>query len=284
MVKARYYPPADRTTQWHGEGAVTMPRIDKLVLHTTETAGGWPGYRDGKISPTLTYEPWRHEWRQHLPIDGSARALLDSDGTAVRENRDNVVQVEISCYCDPKYANRRKFVTDLDNRALADLGAFARWLHDEWGLPLALAPLWLPYPASYGNSPARMSGAEYDAFKGILGHQHVSGNLHGDPGALKVHAILKRAGGSTSNPVTPGAATWSLAAFEAGDVNTVRATEAELLRRGFLRSGYWADDGQRGTETMAAIKRFQDFIGEPADLADGRFGPRQWERFWASAV
>ena len=282
-MNARYYPPADRTIQWHGNGAVTMPRIDKLVLHTTETAGGWPGYRDGTISPTLTYEPWRHQWRQHLPINGSARALVDSDGTPVRENRDNVVQVEISCYCDPKYLDRGRFVTELDDRALDDLGAFARWLHEEWGLPLVLAPRWLPYPASYGNSPARMSGTEYDAFKGILGHQHVSGNLHGDPGALKVRAILQRARGSLEDPVQPDVPAWSLAAFEAGDPKTVRATETELLRRGFLRAGSWADDGVHGTETVAAIKRFQSFIGEPVDLADGRFGPRQWQRFWASA-
>ena len=38
MVKARYYPPADRTTQWHGEGAVTMPRIDKLEKASSATS------------------------------------------------------------------------------------------------------------------------------------------------------------------------------------------------------------------------------------------------------
>ncbi len=282
MVNARFYPPADRHTQWHGEGGVAMPRIDKLVLHTTESAGGWPGYQGGAITPTLTYEPWQHAWRQHLPINGSARALLDPSGTAVRENRDNVVQLEISCYCDPKHADSGKFVTHLDDRALDELGALVHWLHVEWGLPLQLAPRWLPYPASAGDSAVRMSGADYDAFRGILGHQHVSGNDHGDPGALDVAAILARALGSPSPAASP--VEWLLDRWDAGDPDTVRATEAELLRRGFLRDGPWATDGQRGTETEAAITRFQRSIGEPGDLADGRFGPRQWRRFWAQTA
>ena len=283
MVRARHYPTADRTSQWFGSGNARMPRIDKLVLHTTETAGGWPGYGGGAIAPNFTYEPWRHQWRQHLPVDGSARTLLDSDRTEVRENRDNVVQVEISCYCDPAMRSRGHFVTDLDERALADLGAFAGWLHTEWGLPLRLAPQWLPYPASAGRSPVRMSGPEFDAFRGICGHQHVSGNDHGDPGALDVQAILRWAQsgqepGDVANAELPRPS-WSLQHWLAGDPVTVKAVEAELLRRGLLRPGPWAADGKAGTETTAAIRRYQRQIGDER-FADGQFGPRQWQQFW----
>ena len=150
MVRARFYPEADRRTQWFGDGNATMPRIDKLVLHTTESAGGWPGYRGGAITPTFTYEPWQHRWRQHLPVNGSARALLDPGSTEVRENRDHAVQLEISCYCDPEHAGSAHFVTDLDDRAFDDHSRFVAWLHREWRLPLRLAPRWLAYPASAG--------------------------------------------------------------------------------------------------------------------------------------
>jgi hypothetical protein len=163
-MRSIYYPPANRTAQWFGPANYTMSGIDKLLLHTTETSG-WPGYGGGASAPTLTYHGQRHQWRQHFPLNGSARALRDPSGTVVRENRDNVVQVEIICYCEPgKHPN----VTELDAQALDDLGEFAAFLNKEWGTPLVLAPTWLPFPKSYGNSAARMTSAEYDRFRGIL--------------------------------------------------------------------------------------------------------------------
>lgn len=194
MTPSILYPPADHKTQWFGNPSVIMPKIEKLVIHTTETAGGWPSYQRGAITPTLTYDPWAHKWRQHLPLNGSARALLDPSGTAVRENRDGVVQVEVSCYSDPKLAQQHgHYVGDLDEQAIDDLGRLVAWLHTEWSLELAAAPHWLPYPASAGKSAVRMSSAQFDAFKGVLGHQHVSGNDHGDPGDLDIDSIMATA-------------------------------------------------------------------------------------------
>ncbi len=194
-----HYPGADRS-QWFGDDfpGVTMERIDKLLLHTTET-GGFPSYDGGAKAPTLTYHPVKHTWRQHFKINQSSRALRDPDFTVVKENRANVVQVEIVCACDAVKAKKDDIldVRDLDERALRDLGEFASWLHQQWGLPLMLTPDWLPFPQSGGNSKVRMNGPEYAAFKGILGHQHApagkgedKGNDHGDPGALDVQSIL----------------------------------------------------------------------------------------------
>ncbi len=200
-MRATIYPPADTKTQWHGPGNAVMPGITKLLLHTTET-GTWPGYSSGASAPTLTYHPTEHRWRQHFFLDHSARALVDPEGTVVRENRDNVVQVEIICSCDRAFADRYHYphVTELDEQAHRDLGHFAAFLHDEWGLPLRAAPLWLPYPSSYGNSAARMSGSQFDAFTGICGHQHASGNSNGDPGSLDVDRILTYASGRRPQP------------------------------------------------------------------------------------
>lgn len=195
MAKARFYPKANRTAQYYGEGNYRMPGVSKLLWHTTETPGGWPGYSGGASAPTLTYDPWKHQWRQHFPIDGSSRALIDSPSTAVAENRDSVVQVEISAYCDPKLAAKYGHaVWNIDDQALNDLADFVVFLHKEWGLPLRNAPVWYPYPKSgWKDSDIRMSGPEYDKFTGILGHMHASSNFHGDPGALNVTSILARA-------------------------------------------------------------------------------------------
>lgn len=187
MVKALYYPPANKTVQNFGKGNVTMPKIEKLVLHTTETSG-WPGYGGSGGHPTLTYNPWSHQWRQHLPINGSATALVDPSGTAVRENRDGVVQLEIVCYCDLNTAKKYGHsVEAIDNTALHDIAEFIVWLHKEWAMSTHFAAHWAKYPASINVD--RFSGAEFDAFKGVLGHCHVSGNTHGDPGSLDVKKI-----------------------------------------------------------------------------------------------
>lgn len=189
-----YYPPANRD-QWFGDDypGITMPTIEKLLLHTTETSG-WPGYDGGAKAPTLTYHPKLHVWRQHFAINQSARALRDPSETPVRENRDGVVQVEIIATCNPDLAGTFQYVTKLDDQALNDLSKFAAWLHTEWGLKLAKAPIWLPYPQSgWTESTARMTSEQFDAFKGICGHMHASGNDHGDPGAISIDRILTTA-------------------------------------------------------------------------------------------
>lgn len=179
----RKYPKANTSAQWFETkfARKLMNPVTKLLLHTTETAG-WPAYDGGASAPTITYNPWLSSgrWRQHNYIDTSARALRDPSGTQVRENQDGVVQVEIICYCDPKlYAKYGKGVNKLPDSAYVDLGDFLAFLHTEYDVPLVRAPEWDTFPPS---DSIRMTGPEYDRFKGVLGHQHASGNTHGDPG------------------------------------------------------------------------------------------------------
>lgn len=192
---ATWYPPASKTQRRDGEGGskdltgITMAHISKVVLHSTETQG-WPGYPD--FAPQLTYDPWHHQWRQHMALNRSASTLKDPSSTAVRENRDDVAQVEIVGYCDPgmwpKYGHN---VEEMDDRALRELGAFLAFMHQQWQVPLVAVPSWVSYPKSYGERAAqRLSGPAYDKFAGVLGHQHASGNLHGDPGHIEIGKIL----------------------------------------------------------------------------------------------
>lgn len=203
---AAYYPPANRTAQWFGDTypGVDMGGVEKVLLHTTET-GGWPSYGGGASAPQLTYHARLHQWRQHIKCTHSARALRDPSGTAVRENRDKVLQVEIVCSSDRSFASKYGYlhVSDLDNEALRDIAELIVWA----GVRLVAAPVWLPYPDSYGNSAARMSGPEYDAFKGVLGHMHASGNTHGDPGAINIDKIMAYARDIAAPAPTPTAPT-----------------------------------------------------------------------------
>lgn len=192
MTGPTIYPPADHTTQWYNDakwGGITMPMHNvKWVQHTTETAGGWPTYDrgggPGEVCPTLTYEPWQHKWRQHLPINHSARALVNDGGNYT--NRCDVVQTEISCYCDPNLAKTHgHFVEDLDTQALDDLAAFAVWMHQQWGMAIDWHPDSINWPRYNGQQPfTRTPWAQYETYSGILGHISVPGNVHLDPGSL----------------------------------------------------------------------------------------------------
>lgn len=187
----RYYPKANRTAQNFGSGNVNMGSINKILLHTTETRD-WPGYGGAGGHPTLTYNPWTHQWREHLPLVGSATALENAG--SFQTNRDHVVQIEIVAYADPKTAKRYgHFVEDIDEAALKDLGEFIAWMHDEYGVKIASSVKWKDYPASYGNNGVRLSVAQFRRYRGVLGHQHAPGNAHGDPGGLDVAKIISYA-------------------------------------------------------------------------------------------
>lgn len=181
-MKSSFYPPADRTTQWwekkFDRGYFT--KIEKILLHTTETSS-WPDYDGGAKAPTLTYYVKTRKWRQHNYLDTSARALGDPASTPVRENRDNVIQIEIIWY-----AAKAK---DLPDTAYRDLAAFIAYVREEWGGPNLVTAAFVGNSAAGG---AHMTSAQYDAFNGILGHQHApSPSTHWDPGAINGALLLK---------------------------------------------------------------------------------------------
>lgn len=190
MARALWFPGADAKVQRKPDRPV-MDGIDKLVLHTTESRG-WPGYPAN--FPTITYNPWADKgkrWRQHIPINQAA-TTLKNDGSN-QTNRLNVVQIEIVAYCDPKFDDSFAYVKNLTNEHYRELAEFLVWLQEEWEMPLSIARTWKAHPDSYGTAAdngIRFSWRTYAAFKGILGHQHVPGNLHGDPGSLDVGRLM----------------------------------------------------------------------------------------------
>ena len=215
------YPKADAEVQWFGGvfgGSTIDPNV--VVLHTTETTD-WPGYNNagtpGDAAPHYTAKPdmkaCTSAWRQHFSETISARALRNEAG-GVETNTLNCVQVELIGTCDSAKAKTWKvggvtltagvdyiYWPDAPAWALRDLADFVRSIHDRRGIVYETPALWLPYPASYGDSKARMTGKQWLNFYGFCGHQHVPENSHGDPGDLDMAAVFKLAGAaSTPDP------------------------------------------------------------------------------------
>ncbi|MFI5992517.1 hypothetical protein ACIBAC_11770 [Streptomyces sp. NPDC051362] len=200
--------PGASTAYWYGSKYQGSPMESNVIVwHTTEGTS-LPSYSGGAEAPNLTAKPdftaKRLVWYQHFDFDVSARALVNKAG-GVETNTLNVCQVEIVGTCDPvthakwtKAGYAHLYTPELPDWAIRDLGAFAKWAHDQHGVPLTSAVTFKAYPGSYGDSGVRMSASKWTAFSGHCGHQHVPENDHGDPGQFPMAAILNAAKGGTT--------------------------------------------------------------------------------------
>ena len=179
-----------------------------VVWHSTEGTS-LPSYDGGSMAPNFTAVPdfaaKKLVWYQHFDFDTSSRALVHSG--AVATNTLNVCQVEIVGTCDPAAHTKwtqagypHLYMAALPDWVVRDLAAFAKWAHDSHGVPLSSGLTFKAYPGSYGTgNGVRMTDSQWLSFKGHCGHQHVpSGNVHGDPGAFPMAAILAAASGTTA--------------------------------------------------------------------------------------
>lgn len=189
--------------RWGGD----VMEVNVVVLHTTE-GPTLPTYNGGAEAPNLTAVPdfaaRKLRWYQHFDIDRSSRALVNLTG-GVETNTLNVCQVELVGTCDPHThaawgGVEHIYWPEAPDWALAELAVFLRWMHAEHGVPLSGPKAWPAYPSSYGATSARMTAAEWTAFKGICGHLHVVENVHGDPGAIDFGRIIALAKGTTAPP------------------------------------------------------------------------------------
>lgn len=209
MAQASNYPGADRVSRYYYPrvSGVFQTKVSKLVWHSTETSPLWdcPGYNGGLAAPTLTINPWKGRQKvwQHFPANMSAKALVDSSATVVRENRDEVAQIEVIGYSQ-RSINPTFWLPRLDDDELSYLAEIALFYKVEWNVPLTQTPLRWTWNAASNPSDPRYSGPSYDAFAGHLGHRHVSGNDHWDP-SLNVTRILELAREKTN--LQPGVVT-----------------------------------------------------------------------------
>lgn len=173
----------------------------KACLHSTESSG-WPTYRGWSELPHATILPDPGVGvivRQHLPFSQAGMALAHPAGTP-ETNRAMVLQFELVGTCDPAGPRGAYFWPAADDVVLADLYAkVVEPVSVGFGVPLVALPF-TAYPASAGQNPGRLSWAAWAAYSGWLGHQHVPGNDHGDPGAFPWSRLLAL-GGTDMGPV-----------------------------------------------------------------------------------
>lgn len=170
-------------------GQVYRGGPNKGVLHTTETTT-LPGYQNGAQAPHLTIVPDLKAQKlvpyQHYDSARPSRALVDQAG-GVQTNNDGAFQIELVGSCSKSYVAKYGgiFWPDPPQWAKDQLLEILAKVNSDRGIPMrGPARGWLPYPASYGSTRARMSPTEWDNFAGWCGHQHVPENDHGDPGDL----------------------------------------------------------------------------------------------------
>lgn len=183
------YPRADNRIQWFGDGgpAVT-PRI--IVLHTTEGTN-WPAYDGGAKAPHLTALPLMTRaqliWRQHFPLERSARALEHPPGTVETNNR-GVIQIELVGTCVRRGPGM--YWPTAPPWALRGLAQMITWAMTQFPIPLLAPAGWPTYPAGFGRTAARMTPQQWASFAGICGHLHVPNNDHGDPGDFPIQRLI----------------------------------------------------------------------------------------------
>lgn len=181
------------------------------VVHTTEGTS-LPSYDGGVSAPNATAVPdFKNKklvWYQHYDVDRSSRALVNKSG-GVETNTLNAFQVELVGTCDPakrvSWGSKKAGVDyiywpEAPDWALKGVGEMVHWLDVNHHIPAKSSVVWKAYPASYGNSSVRLSGAEWTKYYGWLGHQHVPENDHGDPGNIDFARVLAHANGTVTAP------------------------------------------------------------------------------------
>lgn len=295
------YPGADTTHWWQKTWGGDLMEVNVGVLHTTEGIG-LPDYDGGSMAPNLTavanMTAQKLKWYQHFDIDRSSRALRNLAG-GVETNTLNVTQVELDGTCD--YTKRESWGSRIAGKdyiywgnppdwALQGVADFLAWLHKNHNVPLTGPSMWLTYgpdtrrpgitPASYGASPARMSFAQWEAFKGICGHQHVPENDHGDPGSLPFARLVALAGATQPAKPKPSYEPFPGSSFFTTGRRSpiIAAMHKRLVVVGCGRYQSDANADVWGSGDKASYAAWQRHLGYTGNDADGTPGKTSWDK------
>ncbi|MGB2711000.1 MAG: N-acetylmuramoyl-L-alanine amidase [Conexibacter sp.] len=196
------------------------------MWHTTETPG-LPNYSGS--APHFTLDPADGRLWQHIPLNQAARALKPGG-----PNFWNTVQVELIGWAKETH-------TWPDGR-YARIAQLARWIEANFGVPRRTSVAF----QGNGATPHLPSAEAFKAYVGHIGHQHVPGNDHWDPGKLKIDLIL---GGDDNGP-----AVRDLGRHDKGE--DVKALQQLLVKRGYKILQPHVD-GVYGRATEAFVAHFQ---------------------------
>ena len=144
----------------------------RLVWHTTE-GSSLPNYAGS--APHFTINPKTGKTWQHISCDRAARALLGSDVAGIATNAAHAIQVEIIGFAGESDTWPASYYTNLRE--------LAAWIEDNCAVASTESVEFLAK-----NHP--MSKAQWTAYKGHCGHQHVPGQKHWDPGEFRIADVL----------------------------------------------------------------------------------------------
>lgn len=261
------YPGASLERWYQDDYPGSAMETNTVLWHSTE-GRTLPSYGGGASAPNLTAVPdfsaKRLRWYQHYDIDVSSRALVNAAG-GVQTNTLNVVQVEIVGTCDPStsagWGGSGLYMPNLPDWAVRDLAAFAKWMSMHHGVPLTSDVAFRPYPASYGRlNNVRMPQGVWNNYKGHCGHQHAPENLHGDPGAFPMRAILDRAKETPVTEKVPGLNTEPSRPQAYRDVLETDAVPAPRNHPEYATHQFWTTESYLRfiAERLIAIERRLD--------------------------
>lgn len=150
----------------------------KIVWHTTEgssAAGAVGAYRASGSWPhlTVTFEGGRFKVFQHLPLTVAARALAHPSGPET--NRANAIQIECVGFAVASEAWPAGYYVGLRE--------VSRWIEESFGVPRRTS-------VQFRRGVERLGGEAFYTYSGHVGHCHVPGNDHWDPGDLRISEIL----------------------------------------------------------------------------------------------
>lgn len=151
-----------------------------LVVHSTEgstIAGAVATMEANNSSSHAICDPKTGEFRELLSWDRPARSLRNRSGGVETNNRPGIWQLEV--------VGRAEHIPTYDDVWHEQLADWIRWLCETLDVPLVAPYPFKPYPESYGlDNGLRISNAEWATVEGIIGHQHIPENTHGDPGDI----------------------------------------------------------------------------------------------------
>jgi hypothetical protein len=142
----------------------------KIVHHTTEgggISGAEAAYRaNGGDAPHFTFDHDANVLHQHVPLNRASRSLKHPAGTP-ETNRAHAIQIEHIGFAASSGS--------WSSTAYGRIAALCRWIEANAGVPRSC-------DVSFTNGAPRLSGREFFQYAGHIGHMHVPGNDHVDPG------------------------------------------------------------------------------------------------------
>jgi len=242
-------------TVWH-PSATRQPLEDagpfsggghKFLVHTTEgpsLEGAFATLKGGRSAPHFILEVKNGVRRlvQCIPIDHAARGLEHNSGPET--NHANCIQVEVVGFTERAKAARLNhlelWVPNWSTDIYKHLHLLMLWSHDHFSVPMKA-----DHPFAGQPGYARLSGQAFVNATGLVGHCHVPGNDHTDPGPLNAHFVVL-------GPTAPFATTASLA-LGSPILAPPRATKAQLRRHLIARHDANPGQSRYKDETLADI-------------------------------